>query len=109
MSEAKTGQEVVAQAADNDLDNREPVALAQIVAQVVGVVVSFAIFKGYIEPTEGAFISAQAIALFAAIQALAGVIGAAVGRAKAYSPKSAATIAVVNAKAPMGTPPVLPS
>lgn len=109
MSEAKTGTAVIAQAADNSLDNTEPVALAQIVAQVVGVVVSFAIFKGYLEPNEGTFISAQAITLFAAIQALAGVIGAAVGRSKAYSPKSAATVAVVNAKAPMGTPPVLPA
>lgn len=107
MTEVITGHEVVQQATDNSLGNTEPVGLTQTVMQIVGVVVAALVFKGYIEPNEGAFITVQALILVGAILSLAAFIGAALGRARAYSPKTAATIAIVNAKAPAGTPPTL--
>lgn len=108
MSEAQTGHEVVAQAADNSITNTDPVALSQTIMQIIGVVVAFAVFKGFIQPEEGAFITAQSLILVGAIISIAAFIGAALGRSRAYSPRSAAKVAVLNAESPVGAPPVLP-
>jgi hypothetical protein len=107
MTDALTGHEVVRQAADDSLGNTEPVALTQTIMQIIGVVVAVLVFKGYIQPNEGAFITAQSVILIGAIISLSAFVGAALGRARAYAPKTAATIAIVNAKAPAGTPPTL--
>jgi hypothetical protein len=107
MTDALTGHAVVRQAADSSLPNTEPVALTQTIMQIVGVVVAVLVFKGYLEPNEGAFITAQSLVLIGAIISLAAFIGAALGRARAYAPKTAAVIAVANAAAPAGSPPSL--
>lgn len=109
MTSHKVGSEVVRQAADNSVGNTEPVALTQALMQLIGVIVAVLVFKGYVEPEEGTFITTQSLVLIGAILSLAALIGAALGRARAYSPKSAAKIAVVNAASPEGSVPTLVS
>jgi hypothetical protein len=107
MTDALTGHEVVRQAADDSLGNTEPVALTQTIMQIIGVVVAVLVFKGYIQPNEGAFITAQSVVLIGAIISLSAFVGAALGRARAYAPRSTARVAIANANLPAGSPPVL--
>ena len=94
------GDDVIDVANDDGLDNTEPVMLRQIIAQVVGVVVSLLVLYGYVKPEEGTIISAQAITIFSAIFVLAGLIGGIAGRRRAYAPKTVANIAIENASQP---------
>lgn len=101
-----TGHPVIQQANDNSLGNTEPVAISQVIAQILGIAIAVLVYKGYLEPSEGAVITAQSGIIVAAILSLAGIIGAIAGRAKAYSPRSAAEIAVTNAS--RTTPTLIP-
>jgi hypothetical protein len=104
-----TGAAVMKVANDTSLVNTEPVALTQALMQIIGVIVAVLVFKGYIEPEEGTFITAQSIILLGGIISVAALIGSALGRARAYSPRTAASIAVDNASslvtAPVMSPP----
>lgn len=91
--------EVAKQATDGSLDNTEPVTFRQLAAQIVGIIVAVLIFKGYLEPSEGAALGVQSGVIVGAIMASAGILGAVAGRMKAYSPKTAAKIALTNSQA----------
>lgn len=101
------GPAVVAQSKDTSVDNTEPVAFRQIVSQVVGVIVTILIFKGFLEPQEGAALGLQSEVIVGALISVAGIVGAVAGRMKATSPRTAALTAVENAALPSGAPPVL--
>lgn len=107
MSEPLTGREVVRQAHDDSLDNREPVALRGIIGQVVAVAVALLVYKGILEPDEGAAIGVQSDLIVGAVMVLVSVVTIAAQRARAYAPKTAAEIAVKNAAAPVGAAPTL--
>lgn len=104
---ALTGHEVVKVSTDNSIDNTEPVAFRQLIAQIVGIIIAVLVYRGYVQPAEGAAIGAQSDIIVGAIMVLAGILGAVAGRMKAYAPKTAAQVAVDNAAAPAGTPPTL--
>lgn len=107
VTDAIRGQAVRKLANSDSLDDKEPVALRGIIAQIVGVAVAVLIFKGVIEPDEGAAIGVQSEVIVGAIISLASIVGIVAQRAKAYAPKTAAEIAVENAIAAPGTPPTL--
>lgn len=104
----KTGGEVVEQARDNSFTNREPAVVAGAVVGVVGAVGSILVIGGYIDEGQKQALADNAGIIVPAVFAIAAVIQTAWTRAKAYSPRSAARIAVANAAAPAGTPPILP-
>jgi hypothetical protein len=105
--DTKVGREVTAQAQNDSLGNTEPVALRQIISQIIGVVVTVLLFKGILEPQEGTIVVGQTEIIVGAVMSLAGIIGAIAGRQGAYSPRSAAEIAVSNAAKPSGAAPTL--
>jgi hypothetical protein len=107
MQAAAIDRAVVAQATDDSVDNKEPVAFRQVISQIIGVAITLLLFKGVIEPSEGTFLGLQAEILVGAVISLAGLIGAVFGRMKASSPKTAAGIAVTNAVLPASSTPTL--
>jgi len=112
MSEQKTGQEVVAQARDDSFLNTEPlVAKAAVVGIVTSICIALGAF-GLISEDQRDIIVDQVGSITVALFVLAPIIISAVnalwGRLSAFSPRSAAKIAVSNAANTTGVPTLSP-
>jgi nitrate/nitrite transporter NarK len=107
MAEIVSGPEVVRQATDNSLGNTEPAIVAGAVVGIVGAVGSILVIGGYIDDSQSQQLKDAAGQIIPALFIVAAVVQAAWTRMKVYSPRSAAQIAIVNAKAPAETPPTL--
>ena len=98
--EGITGDDVIEVAADNGIDNTEPVAFRQLIAQIVGILIAILTYKGYVEQNEGQMLMAQSDVIVGAILVIATIIGTIAGRMRAYAPRSAARVAINNAPNP---------
>lgn len=105
--EQKVGEEVHEQATDNGIWNTEPAAAAGAVVSIVAAVGSILVIGGYADNEQIEALKSSAGIIIPACFVIAGAVQAIWTRMKAYSPRSAAKIAVVNAKAPAGAVPVL--
>lgn len=103
----KAGQEVRAQAADNGIWNTNPVVAANAIVGAIAAVGSILVIGGYVESGEVDAIKGAAGQIVPAAFLIVSIIAGVWGRMHAYSPKSAAKIAVVNAAAATGAVPVL--
>lgn len=103
----KVGGEVVAQAKDNGLFNTNPVVAANAIVGAIAAVGSILVIGGYVDSSEVEQIKAAAGQIVPAAFIIVSVIAGIWGRMHAYSPKSAAIIAVTNAAAPAGAVPTL--
>jgi len=102
-----TGHEVVQQANDNSPGNTEVALVRGAVVGIVTVVGSMLVLGGYIDESQKQAIIDNVGVIVPAVLALAAIVQALWTRMGVYSPRSAAQIAVENAKAPAGTPPTL--
>jgi hypothetical protein len=105
--EQKRQTEIIEQAADDSIDNREPVTYRQIIAQIISVAIAVGLYKGVIEPGEGAILGAQSEVIVGSIITVGAILGAIAGRMKASSPKTAAGVAITNAVLPESSTPTL--
>jgi hypothetical protein len=105
--EQKVGGEVVRQATDNSLMNTEPAAVAGAVVGIVGAVGSILVIGGYADTGQIDVLKNEAGIIVPACFIIAGTVQAIWTRMKAYSPRSAARIAVANAAATAGSVPAL--
>lgn len=105
--EQKVGGAVHAQASDNSLMNTEPAAAAGAVVGIVGAVGSILIIGGYADNAQIDALKNSAGVIVPACFVIAATVQAIWTRFKAYSGRSAARIAVVNATAPAGAVPIL--
>lgn len=105
--EQKVGSEVHRQANDNSIGNTDPVMLRTTIVGVISAVLAILVIGGYVTAGEKSAIEEQAGIIIPAVLILAQVIGGIWSRMAAYSPRSAAKIAVVNALAPAGAVPTL--
>lgn len=107
MTDVITGHEVVRQATDNSPMNTEPAMVAGAVVGIVGAVGSILVIGGYIDEGQRKALQDSAGQIVPAVFVIAAIAQAIFTRMRAYSPRSAAQIAIVNAKAPAGTPATL--
>src|SRR5215218_5090034 len=106
-TEQKVGGEVHRQALDNSLMNTDPVLVRTTIVGVVSAILAILVIGGYVTGDEKSAIEDQAGIIVPAVLILAQVIGGIWSRMAAYSPQSAAKIAVANAAAPAGAVPIL--
>jgi hypothetical protein len=111
MADIKTGNQVVAQANDNSLFNTEPVvAKAAVVGIATSILIALGAFGLVTEEQRNTIVEQVGnitVGIFIVAPFLIQIATALWQRLSAYSPRSAAKIAVDNAAAPIGTPPVL--
>jgi hypothetical protein len=107
MTEALTGHPVVKIANDASLPNTEPALITGSVVGIVGAVASILVIGGYIDAEQSQQLKDAAGQLVPAVLVIAAIVQAVITRLHVYSPKSAATVAVINAESPAGTPPTL--
>ncbi len=107
MVDQKRGGEVVAQSRDGSLTNTEPVMVRNAVVGIVSAVLSILVMGGYIYPGERTGIEEQVGIIVPAVLVLAQIISGVWSRMGAYSPRSAAKIAVANAAKPAGAVPAM--
>lgn len=105
--EQKIGGEVHQQAVDNSVGNTEPVMLRNTIVGVVSALLAILVLGGYVTGDESRELEAQAGIIIPALLLAVQIISGIWSRQGAYSPKSAAEIAIVNASAPMGAAPTL--
>lgn len=111
MAQNPTPTEVVAQSRDNGIMNTEPLVAK---AAVVGVVTSICIAAGafgLVTEEQRTIIVEQVgnitVAVFILLPLLVSLVNSLWGRLSAFSPRTAAKIAVINAEQPAGSPPTL--
>lgn len=102
-----TTTEVIEQAHDNSLPNTEPAIVAGAVVGIVGAVGSILVIGGYIDADQKKALEDSAGQIVPAVIVIAAIVQAIITRVRAYSPRTAARIALVNAKAPAGAAPTL--
>lgn len=107
MTDVIIGRDVTKQATDNSLGNTEPAIVAGAVVGIVGAVGSILVIGGYIDEDQRKALQDSAGQIIPALFVIAAIVQAIITRMRAYSPRSAAQIAIVNAQAPAGTPPTL--
>ena len=113
VGDGKIGSAVIAQARDNSWWNKDPVVMKGIVAGgATSICIALGAF-GIISEEQRTTIVEQVGNLTVAVFVIAPIVittGTALWqRLSAWSPRSAARIAVLNAEAPAGSPPVLPA
>lgn len=111
MTEPLTGSEVIEQARDNSIWNTEPVvAKAAVVGITTSVLIALGAF-GLVSEEQRTVIIEQVgnitYGVFVILPLVISLLTALWGRLSAYSPRSAAKIAVANAAAPAGAVPTL--
>jgi nitrate/nitrite transporter NarK len=107
MTDALTGRDVVAVAADSSLPNTEAALVAGSVVGIVGALGSILVIGGYIDASQSKALQDSAGQIVPALFVIAAIVQAVWTRMKVYSARSAARVAVANAAAPAGTPPSL--
>lgn len=95
------------QADDNGLFNTNPVAAANAITGIIAAVGSILVIGGYVKGSEVDAIKGAAGVIVPAAFVVVSTVAAIWGRAKAYSPKTAAKIAIANAEKPAGATPTL--
>jgi len=108
MSDAITGHPVVRQSEDNSLTNTEPAVLTGAIVGIIGAIGAVLVIGGWIDQQAADELKTQAGILVPSIFIVLGIVQGLITRMQAYSPRSAARIAVDNAASPAGTPPTLP-
>lgn len=96
MSEATKRAEVVAVAKDDSWWNREPAVLRGAVVSVVGSVATVAVVAGWLPQEQKQLLEDNAGTIVVAVAAIIPIAQGLWTRLKAFAPKTAATIAVVN-------------
>jgi hypothetical protein len=104
---ALTGHPVVDISRDKSLTNTEPALITGSVVGIVGAAASILVIGGYIDADQATQLKDSAGQIVPAVLIIAAIIQAVITRLHVYSPKSAATVAVINANAPVGSAPVL--
>jgi NADH:ubiquinone oxidoreductase subunit 6 (subunit J) len=104
-----TGAAVVEQSEDNSLGNTEPVVSAGAVVGFISAVASVLVIGGWIGEDQKRQLESSAGVIVPALLLIVPIVASIIGRMKAYSPRSAARIAVNNAAAPAGTAPTISS
>jgi hypothetical protein len=107
MAEPRTGAEVKALANDDSLPATEPVLLRSTIIGIVSAVLSILVLSGVVTGDERAAIEEHVGVIVPALLLLLPVLSGIWSRLAAYSPRSAARIAVTNAQQPAGAPPVI--
>lgn len=99
--------EVLAQATDNSVWNTDPALVKGAVVGIVGAVASILVIGGYIDDGQKQQLVDNAGILVPAAFAVISILQAIWIRFSVYSPRTAAKIAVVNARQPAGSEPTL--
>jgi fumarate reductase subunit D len=107
MADQKIGGEVIRQANDGGVFNTEPVVAANAIVGIVAAVGSILVIGGYVDSDQVDQLKSAAGQIVPAVFLIASIVAGIWGRMHAYSPKSAAIIAVTNAAAPAGAVPTL--
>jgi fumarate reductase subunit D len=107
MAEQKVGGAVVRQANDGGVFNTEPVVAANAIVGIVAAVGSILVIGGYIDSEQVDQLKGAAGQIVPAVFLVVSIVAGMWGRMHAYSPRSAAVIAVTNASAPAGAVPTL--
>jgi hypothetical protein len=102
-----TGKEVVAQAHDDSILNREPALARGAVVAIVTALASILVIGGWIDETQKQDLVDNVGILVPALLAIIAIAQAVWTRAAVYSPRTTARVAVANAIAPAGAPPTL--
>lgn len=102
-----TGKEVIAQSKDNSWLNTEPAVARGAVISVVGAGGTILVVFGILDNSQKEALAENAGTITVAILAIVPIVQAVITRLAVYSPRTAAKIAVANAKAPEGAPPTL--
>lgn len=105
---ALTGHAVIEQSRDNGLWNTNPAIATGAIVGIIGAVGSILVIGGYIDESQSQALKDSAGQIVPALFIIFAVIQAAWTRAKVYSPKTAASIAVENARATTTVPTLAP-
>jgi hypothetical protein len=97
------------QANDDSLENTEPVALRGVIGSVIAFALMFLVYQGWITGDQSTTVKEQTEKIIDAILIILPIGMALLARARAYSPKTAAVIAIENAEKPAGASPTLVS
>ncbi len=101
------GDAILAQSQDNSLGNTEPVVVRSAIVGIVTSGIAILAFSGLITDEQRQILEEQAGIIIPALALIVPIVGAFLGRLAAYSPRSAAKIAVANAGQPAGDAPTL--
>jgi hypothetical protein len=104
MADAKSGLEVRKQSVDNSFGNTEPVLQAGTITGVVSAILAILLIGNVIDEDQRKVLEQNIGIIIPALVLLAPVIASLIGRLRAYSPRSAAKIAVENASDASGMP-----
>jgi predicted aspartyl protease len=105
--EPKIGGAVVEQARDTSWLNAEPAVVRGAVISVVGALATLLVVGGILDQDQKKQLEENAGTIAVAVMIILHILQSIWTRFAVYSPKSAATIAVVNAAAPAGAVPTL--
>lgn len=103
-----TGHEVVEQAKDNSVWNTEPAVVRGAVISIVGAIGTILVVSGILDTDQKQQLQDNAGTIAVAVVLILPILQGIWTRFGAWSGRSAARIALVNAKAPADTPPILP-
>lgn len=107
MAQNPTRSEVVAQANDRGILNTEPALVRGAVVSVVGAVATILVISGVLDESQKHQLEENAGTIAVAVLVIVPILQSLWTRMAAYSPKTAAEIAVVNAAQPSGSVPTL--
>jgi|SRR6188768_395849 len=107
MADMKVGQEVRAQSVDNSFGNTEPVLQAGTLTGVVSAILAILLIGNVIDEDQRKVLEENIGIIIPALIFIAPVIASLIGRLRAYSPRSAAKIAVANSNSAAGSAPIL--
>lgn len=107
MAQNPTPAEVYAQANDKSIFNREPALVRGAVVSIVGAVATILVVSGVLDETQKRQLEDNAGTIAVAVLVIVPILQSLWTRMVAYSPKTAAEIAVVNAAQPSGSAPTL--